>query len=91
MTRAGTAKIGPEGTVRGEVDKLAADLVAKGEAGSLTEARGQNNIASEEESSVGGGHFNNASGFRSFVGGGGSDIAGPGTCAWIADVNVVAC
>jgi hypothetical protein len=33
------AELGPEGTVRGEVDRLALELVEKGEASSLTQAR----------------------------------------------------
>jgi len=52
---------------------------------------GDSNTASGFRSFVGGGVSNTASGIESFVGGGSLDTAGPGTCAWLADVNVVAC
>jgi hypothetical protein len=52
---------------------------------------GFNNTTSGTDSFVGGGSNNVASGPRSFVGGGANDEAGLSTCAWLANVNVVAC
>ena len=54
-------------------------------------AGGFSNTATGALASVAGGESNTASGPRSFVAGGFFDTAGPGTCAFIADVNVVAC
>jgi hypothetical protein len=52
---------------------------------------GNGNTATGFSAFVGGGSLNVASGSRSFVGGGSNDTAGPGTCAWLAEVNLVPC
>ena len=52
---------------------------------------GSNGTASTDWAFVGGGFANTADGLAAFVGGGAGDTAGPGTCAWLADINIVQC